>query len=484
MRFTLYLVLLFATLPFVLTRPFFGLCVYYVVSLMQPKMLCWRGDFQDGMLVGVPLVMGAIAFGIKRRTLLPQKDHRSGSILSVRETLTRNPLFEPSWPLALMVVLLMYVSVTRFLVPTPISNNSYSYRSLIKLLTVIILLTGLAADLRRFRILYIVVAMSTAFWAIKGGFKVILLGPHQVYGRTYDNNLFALLSVMSLPMVFYYALSVRHARWRAALLVCAALICLAIIGSRSRAGFVALAFVLACMAWSSRFHLRAIVAAGLVAVVAWTMSSQEIRERVTSIIEYRNDKSAMSRFATWDIAMELLDQNPMIGVGFGNFEYAKDKYIGGRKAAHNIFLQNLSELGLIGHPLWLAIIIGTIISLFRLMRRSRSFPPEMRWAYYWSRGLLLGMIAFCIHGFFHNEEYLELMLVMCGLNVALHAVIRREAWHRYLNAAVAAAKERTRAARQAKAKKRKRPVEALNLMFSPSQPRSVALATSPSSVVV
>jgi hypothetical protein len=153
MRFVIYLILLCSCLPFVLTRPFFGLCLYYVVSLMQPKILCWRGDFQDGMLVGVPLVIGAIAFGIRRTSLQPQLDPKTGLIKSIKETLTRNPLFEPSWGLALMAVLLLYISVTRVLVATPMSNNAYSFRSLIKLLIVVALLTGLASDLPRFRIL-------------------------------------------------------------------------------------------------------------------------------------------------------------------------------------------------------------------------------------------------------------------------------------------------------------------------------------------
>ena len=110
----------------------------------------------------------------------------------------------------------------------------------------------------------------------------------------------------------------------------------------------------------------------------------------------------------------MLAQSPLIGVGFGNFEIAKDRFQGGQKAAHNIYLANMAELGLLGHPLWLAILFGTLISLYRFMRRSRRFPPEMRWAYCWSRGLLLGLLAFCIHGMFHNEEYLELMLAMVG----------------------------------------------------------------------
>jgi hypothetical protein len=60
----------------------------------------------------------------------------------------------------------------------------------------------------------------------------------------------------------------------------------------------------------------------------------------------------------------------------------------------------------------------------------------MRWAYYWSRGLLLGMMAYCVHGMFHNEEYLEFMFLLVGLNVALQATARRELHHQDLHGAL------------------------------------------------
>ncbi len=436
MRFALYLAILCAILPIVLTRPFFGLCVYYVVSLAQPKLLCWHGDFQDALLVGVPLVVGVVAFGVKRFRPFPKRDARTGAIVGVGKNLVHNSLFEPAWPLALFVLLVVYIGFTRLIVPYPMLNSSYQFRSLLKVLLVVVMLTGLASDLRRFRILYIVIALATAFWAIKGGLKVILIGPHQVHGRTYDNNLFALLSVMTLPMVFYFSQSVKHARWRAVLLCCSALMCLAIIGSGSRAGFMAFAVLLVCMAWSSKYRLRAFVAVAMVATVIMTMSGQEIQERITSIIAYRQDKSATSRWYTWDVAKSLLRESPLIGVGFNNFEIAKDRHFGGQKAAHNIYLQNAAELGLFGHPIWLAIVFGTLISTYRFMRWSRRLPPDMRWAYYWSRGLVLGLLAFCIHGMFHNEEYLELMLAMVGMNIALQVTVRRELAERRLHTAV------------------------------------------------
>ena len=455
MRFVLYVSILLMILPLVLLRPFFGLCVYYVVSLLQPKLLCWRPDFQDALLVGIPLVIGAIAIGVQR--VYVRSAGRSGGGIKTRviTKTARSPLFEPSWLLLIFGILVVYIAATRPLSAYPMEQTSYQFRALCKILLVTVLLTGLVTDSRRFKILYIVVALSTAFWAIKGGVNVLIIGPHQVYGRSYDNNLFALFSVMTLPMVFYFALVVKRTRWRTALLICTALICLSIIGSRSRAGFVAFGVVLVCMAWTSRYRFKALAAVLLVVGAALAASGSEVRERIDSILTYRQDPSARSRFYTWQVAQELFRQNSLIGVGFNNFEIAESTVFGGRKAAHNVYLQNLSELGLLGHPLWLLVIFGSMLSLYRFMRRCRRLPIEMRWAYYCSRGLLLGLLAYCVHGFFHNEEYLELMFVMVGLSITLQIVIKRErATQRlYESAEAAPIEEQDRKKRRAEASK-------------------------------
>ncbi len=172
--------------------------------------------------------------------------------------------------------------------------------------------------------------------------------------------------------------------------------------------------------------MRALLAVSLVAAVTAMMSGPEILDRLQSIFDYADDRSARSRFFTWQFAWQLFLQNPLIGVGFNNFETAKLALGGGQKAAHNIFLQNLSELGVIGSALWMSIVFGTMLGLFRLMRRVRGLPGEMKWVYYCARGLLLGMVAFCVHGFFHNEEYIELMFVLVALAACLRAVADRQ----------------------------------------------------------
>lgn len=426
MRFILYASVLFMALPIVLYRPFFGLCVYYVVSILQPKILCWRGDFQDALVVGIPLVLGAIAIGTQKRDVVAERDRDSGRLRRLITRIDRSPIFTPHWILFLFGMLVLYIAITRQLVAYPPITSSYQFKSLCKIFLVTALLTGLVTDYTRLKTLFIVVAFSAAFWAIKGGVKVLLIGPHQVYGKSYDNNLFALVSVMSLPMVFYASQLIRNKKWRPFFLACTALICIGIIGSRSRAGFAAFGVVVVMMAWGSRHRFRALVTTSLVIAAVAVMVGPEMMERFDSIMGYREDKSASSRFFTWTIARTLVEENPIIGVGFGNFEVAKDAVFGGKKAAHNIYLSNMSELGLLGHPLWLGLIFGTIFSLWRFMRKARNLPPDMIWPYYVSRALMLSLLAFCVHGAFHNEEYLELMFTVLGLTVALHVVTRRE----------------------------------------------------------
>ncbi|MFO0972213.1 MAG: O-antigen ligase family protein [Phycisphaerae bacterium] len=426
MRFAFYVTLLVACVPVILTRPFFGLCIYYVVSLMQPKVLCWQPDFQDSMIVGVPLVFSALGVGVRRVEIEPNVNPVTGRVVGFHRAWARTPLIEQSLLLVLLALLLAYIGLTRYAGAFPAELTTADFSRLLKMSLVTALLTGLASDARRFRVLYVVVALSVGFWAIKGGLNVFLIGPHRVYGRNYDNNFFALTSAMVLPMVFNFGLSLKRARLRGLFLVFSVLICVGIIGSQSRAGFVAMLVVLAAMAWTSRHRFKALTGVALLAIVAGVVLGPEIRDRVDSIVHYEQDRSARSRFVTWDTAFALLSRNPVIGVGFANYERAAQKLSESRKAAHNIWLSTLAELGLAGYPLYVMLLIGTMLLAFRVMRFGRRGPPELRWSYYCARGLLLGLLAYAIHGFFHNEEFLDLTFAMIGMVIALRATVSRE----------------------------------------------------------
>lgn len=444
MRFALYLTLLICLLPLVFSRPFFGLCVYYVVSFMQPKVLCWRPDLQDSLLVGVPLVAGAILFGVRQPRWAPAAPSGGGALSQgLREQWLRGGLFEPSWQALLLLLLVGYIGLTGAVSTLHAPDAGEMYGRLCKVVLVTVLMTGLAASADRFHALCIVVAVATGFWAIKAGAWTLLLGPHRTHGEDYDNNLFALKSVMVLPLLYQLGMADTNRRRRYLFMGLAALTALGIIGSRSRSGFVALAFVLICMMWSGRHRIRAALGVCLLGFVALIVSGNEIRTRLTSIEDYQSDRSAGKRFVIWQAAWDVFAAHPLTGVGFARFEAAHQKENQRSWAAHNIWLQNLAELGLIGHPLWLALVLGTILELYLLMRRTARAPPELRRLHHAASGLLMGMCAFWIHGMFHNEEYLELMFTFIGMTVCLRVVVRHE-WTRAAAAAqqIAAARSR------------------------------------------
>lgn len=425
MRFVIYITMLIGSLPLAFRFPFFGLCVYLTVSFAEPKKLCWRPDTQDSLMIGACFVAGALLFGTRRRDVIAETDDDTGALKSIRQVLRRSALVEPSLLLVPPLLLIAYIGLSRLLGEAGTQRAADEYNRLCKTTLVTLLMTGLVPDLRRTRIVYGVIALAAGFWAIRGGLKVLMIGPHQVYGADYDNNLFALKSVMALPLLYYLGVTAARPRWRWLLYACTALVVLAVLGSKSRSGFLALVSVLACLAWTSGRRLRAMAGVTVVAAVAVALSWSDISARFDSIRNYRTDKSAQGRLRIWPLAWAMLAEKPVTGVGFNQFENAVKKAGGNTLAAHNIWIQNLVELGMVGHPLWLATVVGPMIGLSTLMWRARRGPPALRSYYFLARGLLLSYVGFWIHGMFHNEEYLDLMYACLGLTVSLRVVYAR-----------------------------------------------------------
>ena len=103
--------------------------------------------------------------------------------------------------------------------------------------------------------------------------------------------------------------------------------------------------------------------------------AQERRESEGTVYDRRNLNTA---------AVRMLADNPLLGVGWANFTEHNDQYyklnenypLGVPKGliAHNVFLSNAAELGLIGVTLWIAAILTVIYEVFTARP-----PPDLRW---------------------------------------------------------------------------------------------------------
>jgi len=142
----------------------------------------------------------------------------------------------------------------------------------------------------------------------------------------------------------------------------------------ARAAWLTYALVLLFSGWQTYRSKRLMAALALTCMLIATLSwfgSNNFRERITrSVTAVQGDRfdvdQALSwRLSVWTTAARMIADHPINGVGARGFRYAYRQYASpndpflrgdqtGAFHAHQIFLEILSETGLIGLLLWLA----------------------------------------------------------------------------------------------------------------------------------
>jgi O-antigen ligase len=140
----------------------------------------------------------------------------------------------------------------------------------------------------------------------------------------------------------------------------------------------------------------------------------------------------------WTVGLRIVEAHPFNGVGAGNFpvrsvEYLlrpgatqRDVYIVDQpKVPHNIYLNVLTELGLVGFALFLFILTVSLICALQAAQafaRKRDQPMELL-----SRGLFVALIALLAAGFFSSGLYYKELWLLLALAPALRALAFRRA---------------------------------------------------------
>jgi len=233
--------------------------------------------------------------------------------------------------------------------------------------------------------------------------------PPQFVAATFVNhNHFAALLEVVLPLGVALALSAPlKPRQRFVVVVSCVMMAAGLVMSCSRGAWLSLTLTtVAGLAWAgfirrkTLWSSRRITALSLVAVAAvlgLAMAYPALRERLVSVLDASNDPSYRMRQLIWQGSWELAKVHPVIGHGLGSFGFEFPRYrpVGLyllANAAHNDYLQLVTDLGLVGLGLaaWMALLIlGRIVRLIRL-----SFTA-------WKRALgiggLIGLSSVAVH---------------------------------------------------------------------------------------
>lgn len=152
----------------------------------------------------------------------------------------------------------------------------------------------------------------------------------------------------------------------------------------------------------------------IIAVYVFVPSASLIIDR---IINHEGDiLSGRERF--WEYAFEMYRQNPWIGRGFlsfNDFAYNQGfRYYGEvwNYQAHNVYIQVLGEMGIIGFTTFVALIVSTLI---------KSMSNAMKYKEIWSLFIFYWAMLFAIYSLTGNTLYYPCQVIV--LFLVIHFII-------------------------------------------------------------
>jgi len=287
-------------------------------------------------------------------------------------------------------------------------------------LTLICLMTvTLMTTRRRLLLLVAVIGGSLGFHAAKAGFASALGGGVRFYdglaGAFPDNNGYALVTVMVMPMLLVTAQNLVEDRWkwvRRGFYAAVALCGLTVVSTFSRGGFLALALSMLTYIMLQRRRVGALIGLAVLAGVAYMVVPvpDGYLDRLQTIHTYEevDDESALSRLHFWRVAMVMANNNAF-GVGMRNFEAAYNHYdfsygkFGLRRSVHSSHFQVLAEHGFPGAFIWVVMFALAFLLALRVRRRSRHpdlTSEERRFYFTMANALMVSMVGFIVGGSF------------------------------------------------------------------------------------
>jgi O-antigen ligase len=365
--------------------------------------------------------------------LLNQKMLKSGNLLQ-------------TWPAKLMAGMFLFACLSA---PFGISLGASGLYILDAYAKTILFAFLLAAAVRNSRDLYTFVWAMVVSSALLAWVSIFVYGMDQLNGYerlgkmgSYDANDIGCVLIVGLCLTML-TFQVAKGWGRAASAVILLGIGATIARSGSRGTLVALMVVGAALLALShgvpvvkRFAFMAVLLLGL--TIASPPGYWKQMSTLLSPTDDYNWQSTDGRKQIFQRGMGYMLEYPIFGLGINNFSKAEctisEKAVNSLTGAgvrcmapHNSMIQAGSELGLPGMAMWLSLLIGGVVGMFRLRKR---IPRA------WQRGAQeerflalaplyfgLAMLGFAVTSFFVSFAWLDLVYALAALLAGLYFVV-------------------------------------------------------------
>ena len=403
---------IFSSLPFCFFKPWVGVLVYSWIGYMNPHRLTW-------VVNNYPFALWASA----------------ATFAGLMVTRDRQPM--PRTREVWLLGLFWFVTLlsTAFAAFYPVDAWD-QFSKVTKILLGTCLTLVLFQDVRKLRWLLWVIAGSIGFYGLKGGIWALTTGGgNQVLGPPGSfiagNTEIGLALNMILPMLLILRRSEKRVWLRHLLLAAFIFTIPAILITYSRGAFLGLAAILLILAARSRAKVLALSLLLVGVPLAMHYLPSKWFDKMETIQTYEEDSSAMGRIWAWRLATRIGADRPLLGAGFQCFSkesyarYLPEAPFGGTDA-HNIFYQVLAEHGVTGLLAYVALLISTILTLWKIKRQTKRIP-HARELYNWAEMIEVSLIAFIASGFFLSRSYFDLFYHLITITIVLSVIARRVA---------------------------------------------------------
>ncbi len=382
--------------------PFYGLCIYLWFAYIRAQEWAWGANWFIAMRPSLTLAI-CVALGALMR----------GEKLYRGSTITR------------LLILLWIFLLISFLDPVHKGNAAFWFDYVTKVIVTGFFITGLVITKKRLIGLLVTLCMSIGFyggkcglWAIlKGGAK-ILQGPGGMYQ---DNNTFALAFVMLLPLLYFTHDLITNARYlwfKKGFRLIFFFTLLAVIFTYSRGGFLGLVVVVTMINIRSKKKFTTWIFMGILAlIIGLFFIPQEYKDRLNTIFVDEGEEreaSSASRLHFWKVAIDMVNDNPITGVGPGCYNAAYNKYdfldgeYGTSRAVHSSLFQFLTNNGYPAFIIFCMLIFISIRTCMRI-RKAAYRRKDLSWIVSVANMLEISIWGYCVSGLFVSMAYADLL---------------------------------------------------------------------------
>lgn len=408
--------LILAVMPFlvglILSRPYFGACLFIFTTFIRPQNLTW--GFEEVRFALVVSLATAIGYLLKRRSFEPGA--RASAI---------------PWIWALMAAMLLSTLTAQVSAETSWFWNDKFFKIAI-FSTLLTFIVDRRERIDRTFFWYLAGMGALALWAFQQHFK----GNERLEGignggDIDHSNGIACAFAMALPLALAAGMNTpktqRLRRW--GLLGLAPLFCIDTVFTQSRAGYLAIGA--AGITAMRHRKLRVKVAAVMVAGGLLFVSSSYVKRAETIVqqgagLGRSEDGSIALRVVLWEMAFDYWTQSPITGVGQQNSALlVKQTNIGKAKSIHNTWMQILVDGGVLAFAAYAGAMVAGLSDLRRARRDAVRRQDREVWN--WTVAVECSMAAFAASATFNSFDYLEMPYWLLALSGTIRSVTAREA---------------------------------------------------------